>query len=289
MPRPSVLKIGTLNFSSAHRNSQKYRDTFIDAFNLKKPIEMAAHRFAMITSLKDEGDGIFITGSLARFNEVDLDLPWFDIEKLTEASDDLIGKISIPNSVRPNYTSIYFAADCQKHKLFFEYRSPTGGISPKEAHKFFVRLFSQSEIVAKYGNYNWSIVSASGNFKSIIKGLKIKTIEFFVQRPNPDDHGDLEKLIEERLRETNSQIYVEKYTAVPGDGIIPNAHMHDLAEVSTTTGETIVRGSDIEGVSIVRSTSDQPKIITHTYPSEHVGERSAFRTAVGVGRSQKAT
>lgn len=287
MPRHSVLKIGKLNFAAAHRDSRKYKESFLTAFNLKRPLEMAAHRFAMITSLREEKDGIFITGALARFNEVDLDLPWFDVEKLTEASEELVGDINIPNSIRPNYTSIYFAADCIKHKLFFEVKSPSGGISPKEALKFFSKLFSQPEIIEKYGNYNWSVVSVSGNFQAIIKGIKIKSIEFFIQRPNPDDHGDLEKLIEDRLKETKSQSYIEKYTSMPGDGIAPNEHMRQLAEVSETNGETIVRGTAENGVSIVRSTSDHPKIITHTYPADHVGESSAFRTAVGVGRAQR--
>lgn len=279
MGRQSILKIGILNFTSAHEDSESYKSAFLHAFKSRAQIELAKHRYAMITSIEVKRDGLLV-GTIARFNEIDLELPWFDIEKLNTADHSIISQINIPERARPNYTIIYFAVDYKKHKLYYTSRSPSGSFAAKEANKFFTRLFS-NEIISKVtGNYNWSIVSIAGSFDSIIEGIELKTVEIIIQRPNPDDHGELEQRIRDRLASTNTRQYSEKFIAQPGEAIEPDQEMVALAEISETNGETKISGRNAVGASESRSTENYPEIISHKFPPDLVSEKIAFVNAV---------
>jgi hypothetical protein len=65
-----------------------------------------------------------ITGSIARFVEIDPNTPWFDFVKLDVAADEDVEKIEIPENLRPNYRSFYFEFFVREHMFVYEHTVP---------------------------------------------------------------------------------------------------------------------------------------------------------------------
>ncbi len=78
-------------------------------FQLRTPIRVRGDQFVMISSINSDGEEVpFIEGTLARFTEIDKDLPWFDVENLNQAQDTVRAQIVIPEGLRPNYKPFTF-------------------------------------------------------------------------------------------------------------------------------------------------------------------------------------
>lgn len=54
------------------------------------------------------GDGM-VTGTVARFTEIDMTLPWFDVETFGSATEEDVQTITIPAHLRPNYRAFFIA------------------------------------------------------------------------------------------------------------------------------------------------------------------------------------
>ncbi len=116
MARPRLITVGCLNISNPNESANIYNNIISAAFRLRRPIKLSAHKFVILNQLTR--DRLGVRGSFARYNEIDPNLPWFDIRELDEADDEATREISIPDNLRPNFVPFFFHFDSQRHKLF---------------------------------------------------------------------------------------------------------------------------------------------------------------------------
>lgn len=158
-------------------------------------------------------------------------------------------------------------------------RSPDGSISPREAERFFDAILNQDQLQRKFGPVYVSIVSRKDSVSEILAGLKLKRLTIHIQRPNPDDFGDLEREICRRPREQNAGSMTEELAAAPSKSLTPDRGTRLLARVATANGEVTAKGRDENGVNVTRSTKAFPAVETISYDPEDISNQQAFLRA----------
>jgi len=169
---------------------------------------------------------------MARFTEIDTSLPWFDTQKFVIAEEAEVRRITIPPALKPNYTGFDFTFSLKDHVFIFEQYSLGKTLSPTQVLKFLRVLFSSRRLVREFGDVMTDVVSDAEQLPALLDMHQLRWLKIVVQRPNPDDLGELEKEIEERLRRQKARSMEIAYAAERDEGIRPNKETRQLAEIA---------------------------------------------------------
>lgn len=85
----------------------------------------------------------------------------------------------------------------------------------------------------------------------------VKTLEIFINAPNPDDFSELETRILHNMEVTNVSKKLEIFT-YDGESIEPDEEMINDAKVASTNGYVKAKGKNELGKIEERSTTDIP-------------------------------
>lgn len=221
-----------------------------------------------------------LKGALARFTEIDPNLPWFNALRFAPADEEEVRHIQIPHNLRPNYMSLFFTFHINEHLLIFEHRGAGNSyLSPKMALAYFVELFSDEALSEKYGPIAVSMVADKDQLDAIIGIPHLKKLRIYVKRPNPDDLSGYDAFWEDKLVRQGATSIEVSYEAEGNESIRPDEETRQLAEVATRNGEIDASGFDAQGNRIKRSTSEHPTLEPLRYDPENTTHEQAFRSA----------
>tara|TARA_R110000850_G_scaffold131858_11_gene252874 strand:+ start:1035 stop:1910 length:876 start_codon:yes stop_codon:yes gene_type:complete len=278
MARNRIIRVGAINLRAHPHPSGVYRSLLDDAFELRKPVRVQGDRHMLMRSIDGRDDEV-ITGTFARFTELDPHLPWFDLEKLDEAGEELVKKISIPANVRPNYKLFHYGYFLKTHVLVFEHYGTSGGISPKIVHSFFMNLLEDESITQKYKEIEIDVISDADKLSDILGLHHLKSLSIRVNRPNPDGVGGLDARVDARLNGMGAKSLEESYDAAPERDLVPDEEAREMANLAMANGSVRTEGLDIAGKKIKMSSDEHPVIETQSYDPDDLTERQAFNRA----------
>ena len=144
---------------------------------------------------------------------------------------------------------------------------------------FLDRLLNSDELVEKYGSVSVSLVSDRDQLDSVIGLYRLRKLEILVKRPNPDDFGSYDAIMEKRLLDQGASSVKVEYDASANETIRPDQGTRDLALSATRNGWVKAEGTDASGRSISKSTEDHPALEGERYNPALVTEQQAFRSA----------
>lgn len=281
MARRKKVAVGAINVRMHPHSHSLYRGLIQDAFSLRRSIRVRGDSFMILSSVSDSeyAEQGQIQGQIARFTSIDVDLPWFDFETLSEADERQMRQINIPATLRPNLVSVSFMFDIKTHTFIFEEYFDGKTMSPRQVERFLSILFQDNKIVSKYGHVETSIVADHESLDDVFGFHTLKAITITILRPNPDDFGHLDEQIEDRLIRQNARSLELSYDAVPGQSLEPEELTKNLAPVATRNGEVIASGRNEDGTMETRSTKDHPMIESQRFDPDVLSEAQAFRAA----------
>jgi hypothetical protein len=171
---------------------ERYVELIQAIFNRRMPVRVRGDQHVMISSLANASISAgYLEGTLARFTEIDADLPWFNLERLDQAEDTDRLSISIPESLRPNYKPFLFYFDIKSHTFVFEQSSGSQSLSVWGVQKFLSESVNADEIAMTFGSVSISLIQ-SEEALDVIFGLRnIRKLRILYRLPNPDDHSSL--------------------------------------------------------------------------------------------------
>jgi len=278
--RRRTIVVGALNVGIHPHDTDRYAALLGDAFDLRRAVQVFGNQRVILERL-DKGElanGI-ITGSLARFTEIDPNLPWFNAERFERADDADVARVSIPNELRPNYISVSFLFSLSDHLFIFESRGLQASLSPKSAMMFLDKLLNSDELVESYGSVSVSLVSDHDQLESIIGIYRVRKLAILVKRPNPDDLGSYDAVMEQRLLGQGAASVRVEYVASAQETIKPDEQTRNLADSATRNGWVKAEGIDVSGRRVVRSTEDHPLLEGERYDPRLQTEQQAFLAA----------
>ena len=282
MARPRTIIVGALNVRIHPHDTGRYAELLQAAFNLRRAVKVFGNQRVILERLdRGEAESGILSGSLARFTEIDPDLPWFNAEKFERADELEVAKVSIPSELRPNYISVFFQVFMQDHLFVFESRGAFGSLSPRSAFMFLNTLLNSDELVHEYGSAAVSLVSDKDQLDAIIGMHRLRKLDILVKRPNPDDLGSYDSIMEQRLLNQGAASVRVEYEASAHETIKPDENTRKLAESATHNGSVKAEGTDASGRRLVRSTEDHPALEGERYDPSARTEQQAFRSAAG--------
>ncbi|MGK7871462.1 DUF4747 family protein [Falsiroseomonas sp. E2-1-a20] len=273
--------MGAVNIRIHPHSPERYELLLGDAFSLKKVVALQSHQRMIMARLDmSQREHGVLRGTLARFTEIDPDLPWFNAVRFAPADEDEVRRIQIPQNLRPNYMALFFTFHIHEHLLIFEHRGAGRSyLSPQMAMKFFEGLFSDDALSAKFGPVAVSMVADRDQLEAIIGIPDLKRLRIYVKRPNPDDLGDYDTFWENKLVRQGANSIDVVYEAEGKESIRPDEETRQFAELATRNGEIEAVGIDADGNRVERSTREHPTLEPLRYDPEHTTHEQAFRSA----------
>lgn len=280
MAKLRTVTLGGINIRvHPHETKQVYIDLLKVAHSLKKVIRVRGDQHLMLSYVSDQDTerlGI-IHGTLARFTEIDMDLPWYNLSSLDAANEDDVEQVNIPESLKPNFTSFHFAFNLSNHKLAVETKNSRDTLSIRIVKKYLDKLFSDETIIERFNHPSIDIISDAENLDQIWKMSTLKNLEISLQKPNPDLPEDtFEDRIQNRMISLNAQKMEQKFKAVPGQSLEPDEETKLLAELAVSNGLVNADGNDIDGNKLEFSSDDHPHFVRERYDPDGLSDWQAF-------------
>jgi Domain of unknown function (DUF4747) len=152
MARKKKVEVAAVNVRIHPHPPGIYRQFLRDAFALRRAVRVRGDTYMILGSL-DTGDDEqdMLQGTLIKFTQIDPDAPWFNLETFAEAQEEQLGAIRIPENLRPNMVSMYFAFSIPHHLFIFERYSDGKVLSARQATRFLEHFFNDECLREKYG------------------------------------------------------------------------------------------------------------------------------------------
>lgn len=242
-----------------------------EAMNKTRSYIVHANNALMIGDLryadKDDPHGL-ILGNFYRFLEVDLENPWFDIDKHKKAAEEDVDKVKIPVALKPNLTEIPYVFNPKTHQLYFVSKSSLASASPHLVHKLLSAICQKREISDKFNKVDLTILTDKGKVEEMLNWPEIRNLSIKIERPNPVDQDD-ERAVYDRLRARRLESETTIYKKASGESsIIPDEEMKARARIAANNGLVEVSGKNLQRVSDKASSSDFPLKLKGIYDSK---------------------
>lgn len=284
MARKKTIEVGGINIRlHPHENKDIYKDLFMDAHALKVPVQVHGDRHLMLSflSITELESKNILSGSIARFTEIDIDLPWYDVSALDEAQDTDMKEVNIPDSLRPNYSAFNFIFDIKTHRFAVETVSDGATLSIRFVKKFLETLLNSGKLVKKYGVPSIDLMNNSEDLNTIWRMHRLNNLNISIQKPNPDlqNDEDFNKKVQDRLLAQNAQTLDIHLKSVPAKSLIPDDETKLLAGIAINNGTVYADGQDNNGAKIEYSSEDHPRKEREKYDPDTISTFQAFKRA----------
>jgi hypothetical protein len=269
-----------INVSLSEPHSpERYAELLVAIFRLRKPIRIRGDQHILISSVTSISESsTYIEGTLARFTEIDLKLPWFNLDRLDQAEDDDRLSISIPESLRPNYKSFLFHFDLKSHTFVFEQTSGPQSLSVWGVQKFLSESTQNEEIMGTFGTVSISLIQSEEALDAIFGLADIRKLRILYRLPNPDDHASLEETMQKRLRAINGSQVDTIWEGDARAGINPNdPELRALAQSALRNGLVEARGYDSRRQLVTASSEHHPKLASEQFDPNALSETHLLR------------
>jgi hypothetical protein len=234
-----------------------------------------------------EGRDNYFFGEILIWAHIDTESPWLNTDTDKEATDEEMETVveALPENLEPNFRPFTYILNQSEHIVLFEARNEARQrLSPHRAKRMFDRLFEDSP--PDFPEVDVTVIPEEETLEKIFAIKRLRKLEIFIKRPNPDDLGEDYRRIMDGLEEEGARSQkIEKVKAAKKPTLTPNADTKRLAEIASTNGYVSGEGKDESGTSVFESTEEHPKIRkldvnTSTFATLLAAFRLFFKQAV---------
>lgn len=264
------IDVGGVNIRIHPHPPGRYEDLLRRIFRLKKSVRIRGDQHLVIKSMKSEEYGL--SGELARFTRIDMEMPWLNLETLEEADDEEVEEISWPDGLFPNFVQFRYRLYTKEHLFVFETYIKGKSISPRSVWRFFEKLFAD-DTVTEGDVVTVDLVVDHNAVATVLALPTIRRLRLVFRRPNPDElDDDIFEDLKDRLLEENAE-EVEIASKAPRGGELDVSNKtKQLARAAAQNGEVRAWGRLEDGTPVTRSTINLPLVETDTYDAEDSSE-----------------
>jgi hypothetical protein len=227
-------------------------------------------------------------GSVLIWAHINTDIPWINKDKDAEATDEEMQPVveALPSNLEPNFRPFTYILNQAEHILLIETRNEGWQrFSPTRAKKMFDRLFEN--LPPDLPEVDITIIPEEETVDKIFAIKRLRKLEIFIQRPNPDDIGEEYKRVMGHLEQEGARSQrIEKVKAAKKATLTPTEETRQLAVIASTNGYVSGEGKDVSGNPVFESTKDHPKtrkvpVNTSTLAATLSALRHYLKQAVG--------
>ncbi|WP_083537605.1 DUF4747 family protein [Pseudoxanthomonas mexicana] len=198
-----TLRLGALNIVTHPHSAPGYQRLIQLVRNRRMASRIRGDRFGLLTFLslaeKPRAAGAFVQGLIGTFTQIKKDGDWINLTTGKNADADELGKISIPDGLRPNPKYFRFRFYLKEHLFIFE--TGNGGLrmTPRNAKALFDRQFSAEKVLEEFGKVEVTCIPKRSQVETILKDPNLRHLHLVIHAPNPDDGSAAEQAFMKRL------------------------------------------------------------------------------------------
>lgn len=160
----------------------------------------------------------------------------------------------------------------ETHKIIFELENEKSTIQHNVVLNYFKKILKNPEFIQNFTSGEIHTVTSNKKINSILKNKKLKHIEFFVTRPNPDIFSDIiDEAITDYLEEQKAKNMVLSFTAQDGEYL-------KLQETTEKIGKAASENGEVKAI-IENADQRSQEISTKKFP---VKEPQIFEKSVSI-------
>jgi len=148
-------------------------------------------------------------------------------------------------------------------------------LSQDQVKRFLTTVFERAEF-AGFGQLSVTVQPDPNGLLEMLSLKRISKLRMEIDRPNPDDHEDLEEEILRRLNRMNARTEKLEYLEASNTGLVVDEEVRALADVAKDNGFVYVEGKDADNVKQYLSTKNMPLHVTARYNPNLMSEFDAF-------------
>ncbi len=258
--RTKSITVGRLNITVHPHEKGVYQELLMRAYSLHTPIELVRKERAVLGPVKLYPDDNFKVFRIPIFRYYNLNPfgVWFDtLNQKAVKSTEENPLTNIPMHLKPDFRVVNAFLYVKKHEIIFDSKA----ITHSQAFKFFYTLFQHPLIVEEFGPVEVTIVQHPGMLETVLGVQNMHSVQFIVNRPNPDDDEEDDQRIEERMREMgifqwNQTVSAKSRTRDPITKI--DDELQSFGRAALRNGEVKSIGYDDEGKRLEVSSLETP-------------------------------
>ena len=281
MARKRKTQGRAFNIVTHPHDSDTYVRLFEIIWSLRYPVIVRGDDLIIMQSLRrvQDDENTILEGSFAKFTQIDISQPWFNLENLDKAEEEELREISIPEQIRPNFTPFDFYFFPKHHILVYESYFHGKTLSSLMLSRYLENIFAQPSIIEEFGEVSFSTIASEDSLNHVFGLELIRRISISFYRPNPDHLEDTEEKVRRRMERLRAQKEVREIQAGRGESFAPqdDEETMELAQVATHSGEVTAFGKESSGASVERSTKERPMVQVDRYDPDALTSRQAFR------------
>ncbi|MGC8102653.1 DUF4747 family protein [Metapseudomonas otitidis] len=216
-----------------------------------------------------------VRGELYKFLKLDATEAWFNLKDMGEATDEDVADLVIPDHLKPHFKRFQYIFLPKGHRFYFVSGKPKHSLSPQLVKNFFLKVFARPEF-SDFGQLSITVQPDPNSLDRILALKRISKLKLEIDRPNPDDHEDLEGDILERLNRMNARTQKIEFLEASNTGLVIDNDVKALAGVAEENGYVMVEGKDEDNVKQYLSTKDTPLHVIAKYNPNLSSEFDAF-------------
>jgi hypothetical protein len=209
----------------------------------------------------DGNDDAFF-GEILIWAHIDTEGPWINKDTDTEATPEDMEAVveALPENLEPNFRTFTYVLNHSAHIIVFECRNEAGQrLAPKRARRMFGMLFEG--LPADLPEVDVTVIPEEESLERILSIKRLRKLDIFISRPNPDDLGDdFKRIMDGLLAEGARSQKIEKIKAAKQPTLRPSEETRRLATIASMNGYVSGEGRDESGASVFESTEGHPKV-----------------------------
>jgi len=271
MARNFKHEVAAINVRIRQKENRDYADLIDTLAKLKRGVRVYGSSYLAINYF----DRAKNFGVISKYDEIDIEGDWFNVEGFDIASPEDLEEINIPSKLKPNHSRFYFTLDEKIHTVAFSSYATSRSLSVNAVEKYFRAACRWKEVSTKFGPVDADIVRDHGRVEAILSLPNLREVEIIIRPPNPDDINEaLAKVIEARLKEQHAEEYEERIKSSGKTHLTPNDRTKALGNIAAENGE--VKAKNVENGTVVSYTSnDMPLKEVKTFKGD-TSELSIF-------------
>lgn len=276
MGRKRQMVLAAINVSMpVPHTPERYVEMFRLVHRQQHVAKLQGDWVGMIGTLKviDDDGQYHIQGEFFKYLDLNATRDWYNTQKGKKAEPTDLAEINIPEHLKPHFQFLPFVFFSRGHRLVVVSRDGKESLPPRQVATILVRLFSDQEVVKKFGKIDVVIEPTIETVDAILGMEKLRTLEIDVKPPNADDFDAEEKALFADMNEQNAGEFRVVLSSDDANGLRPNKRTRILALIAKSNGSVTGRGG-ARGKTKTISTTKHPLLEKVDY--EHgVETRSA--------------
>ncbi|WP_313465133.1 DUF4747 family protein [Pseudomonas nitroreducens] len=276
--RTSAIHIGALNVVLQPHSPELYLRMFMTLAKGKFDARVRGDDAILLGSchyLDKDNPLMGGRGDLYKFLKLDATEAWFNTREMDEASEDDVAELNIPDYLKPHFRKFQYIFFPKGHRMYIITKKAKQSLSQDQVKRFLTTVFERAEF-AGFGQLSVTVQPDPNGLLEMLSLKRISKLRMEIDRPNPDDHEDLEEEILRRLNRMNARTEKLEYLEASNTGLVVDEEVRALADVAKDNGFVYVEGKDADNVKQYLSTKNMPLHVTARYNPNLMSEFDAF-------------